>query len=108
MHVSDETAKNPSIHRHVKLGTKDHLFLTALCFCFFYSMLFCPNGKKEKERKKECFLILTGTFNSLKVLKNTRCLKKGFGFCYTRSLKNILFQPAKTVQMMSVQNSDAI
>ena len=46
MHVSDETAKNPSIHRHVKLGTKDHLFLTALCF----SMLFCPNGKKEKEK----------------------------------------------------------
>ena len=50
MHVSDETAKNPSIHRHVKLGTKDHLFLTAPCFCFFYSMLFCPNGKKEKEK----------------------------------------------------------
>ena len=49
MHVSDETAKNPSIHRHVKLGTKDHLFLTA---AFASSMLFCPNGKKEKERKK--------------------------------------------------------
>ena len=51
MHVSDETAKNPSIHRHVKLGTKDHLFLTALS-AFASSTLCCsaPMAKKKKKR----------------------------------------------------------
>ena len=60
MHVSDETAKNPSIHRHVKLGTKDHLFLTAL-----YVVL--PQWQKRKRKECFLFLILTDTFNSLKV-----------------------------------------
>ena len=66
MHVSDETAKNPSIHRHVKLGTKDHLFLTA---CSLLLLLYVVLPQWQKRKRKECFLflILTDTFNSLKV-----------------------------------------